>query len=121
MFACIGQLEGREKNTLFHQSDSGEALTIAEQLTVETGEIIDLPADVVHSIENPGETLSRALHLYAGDFSALMEKRSLWDSDNHQEKSFSFKELVGESIKTMQNSKNDIGLRELAKAIPSAG
>ena len=68
---------------------------------------------------NPLPTVSRSLHIYGGDFGAVMDDRSLWGSDDHREKPFSFPALVQESIKAMKSDGNEVGLNELAKAIPS--
>jgi len=119
VFACIGQLAGAEKGTIYEESPDG-GLRVVRQLTVRTGEVIGLPADVIHSIENPGHTVGSALHLYGGDFGALMEQRSLWTSDDHEKRPFSFEALVLESVKTMKRDNNETGLRELVKAMPAA-
>jgi len=119
VFACIGQLEGEEVSTIFQPSEDG-GLTAVNTRACRKGEVIDLPADVIHSIENPGDGYGMSLHIYGGDFGALMDKRSLWSANGHEEQPFSFEALVGESVKTMKQSRNQRGLEALAVAIPAA-
>ena len=120
VFACIGQLEGEEVSTVFEPAADGQGLVAARTMSSRKGEVVDLPADVIHSIENPGDGYGMSLHIYGGDFGALMEKRSLWSANGHEERAFDFQALVGESIRTMKQSRNDRGLEALAEAIPAA-
>lgn len=119
VFACIGQLIGAEVNTIYTQTSDGKGLTVDRTQTVNVGEVLTLPEDAIHHIENPNSETASALHIYGGDFNAVMDERSLWDFDNYQEKSFSFPELIGESIKGMKINNNQVGLDEIVKAIPS--
>ncbi len=119
VFACIGQLEGEEVSTIFQPSEDG-GLTAVNTRACRNGEVIDLPADVIHSIENPGDGYGMSLHIYGGDFGALMDKRSLWSANGHEEQPFTFEALVGESVRTMKQSRNQRGLEALAEAIPAA-
>jgi predicted metal-dependent enzyme (double-stranded beta helix superfamily) len=120
VFACIGQLEGEEVSTVFEPAENGDGLTAVHTQSSRAGEVVDLPADVIHSIENPGDGYGMSLHVYGGDFGALMERRSLWSANGHDEQAFSFEALVGESVKTMKQSRNERGLEALAEAIPAA-
>lgn len=117
VFACIGQLVGTEVSTVYAQTDTG--LSVAEVVSANAGEVISLPEDAIHHIENPNDTTGSSLHIYGGDFTAVMDERSLWSYDSHEEKPFSFQNLIKESIKSMQLNNNKAGLEEVAKAIPS--
>ena len=119
VFACIGQLAGSEVSTIYNKTSDGKGLTQAGTLTANAGEVISLPEDVIHHIENPNNETAHSLHIYGGDFNAVMDERSLWDFDNHEEKSFNFQELIKESIKGMKRNQNQTGLNEIVKAIPS--
>lgn len=120
VFACIGQLQGEEVSTVFEPVESGEGLRALETRSSRKGEVVSLDADAIHSIENPNDDYGLSLHIYGGDFGALMPKRSLWSCDGHEEKSFSFETLVGESVKVMKQSDNEKGLEALVEAIPAA-
>lgn len=117
--AVIGQLRGSEINRLYERDGSG-ALREARTVTVRAGEVLTLTKDVIHSIENPDHEPSHALHLYAGDFSAISDRRSLWSWDDHQEKPFSFPELLKESALAMHRSGNRAGLDALVQAMPAS-
>ncbi|MGD8926228.1 MAG: hypothetical protein PVG20_05230 [Thioalkalispiraceae bacterium] len=120
VFACIGQLIGAEVNTIYEKTDNGQGLRIARTQTISAGEVLSLPEDAIHHIENPNNETGYALHLYGGDFNAVMDERSLWDFENHQEKAFNFQELIKESINGMKLNENKAGLDALVNAIPSA-
>lgn len=119
VFACIGQLIGSEVSTLYNRTSDCKGLTRAGTLTAKAGEVISLSEDAIHHIENPSNETAHSLHIYGGDFTAVMDERSLWDFDNHEEKSFNFQELIKESIKGMKRNHNQTGLDEIVKAIPS--
>jgi predicted metal-dependent enzyme (double-stranded beta helix superfamily) len=117
VFACIGQLVGEETNTFFEQTDDG--LREVETATARPGQVIQLPADVVHGIANPGDEVACALHLYGGNFREIADERSLWDAESHDRMAFSFPALVQQSIKTMHAAGNRPGLEAVAEAIPA--
>lgn len=120
VFACIGQLRGEEVSTIFEPAEMGRGLQVTHTITSQTGEVVDLPADVIHCIENPREDYSLSLHIYGGDFGSLMDKRRLWSVNGHEEMAFSFQDLLAESVKAMKKSGNHKGLEALIMAIPSA-
>lgn len=117
--ACIGQLRGEEVNRIFEPSEDG-SLREVRTLTVRAGEVIELHRDVIHCIENPGTEVAHALHLYAGDFGALTDRRSLWSWEDHERRPFSFPALLGESANAMHRSGNRAGLDALAEAMPAS-
>jgi len=119
VFACIGQLVGRERNSFYRRDGKGGLAFVGEK-TAEPGEIVNMPADAIHCIENPDERTSSALHIYGGDFKAVQGQRSLWTSVGHEERPFSFEELLRESAAAMKRDENDAGLRALVEAIPAA-
>lgn len=120
VFACIGQLRGEEVSTIFEPAETGRGLQVTHIISSQTGEVVDLPADVIHCIENPREDYSLSLHIYGGDFGALMDKRRLWSVNGYEEMAFSFQDLLAESVKAMKKSRNHKGLEALVIAIPSA-
>lgn len=119
VFACIGQLEGSEVSTIYAKTKNGKDLKVSETLTANAGKVIQLGADAIHHIENPDNKTAHSLHLYGGNFQTIMEQRSLWDSNDHHESTFSFQGLIHESIKTMKSHNNVDGLNAVAQAIPS--
>jgi predicted metal-dependent enzyme (double-stranded beta helix superfamily) len=118
IFACIGPLRGNEKNTQFEALPSG-GLRVAEEVTVEPGEVLALDPDAVHCVENPAAEVAASLHLYGGDLPGVAEERSLWSAEQKR-KDFSFPELLRESIGTMRASGNDVGVDAVLEAMPAA-
>ncbi|WP_455222105.1 hypothetical protein [Kaarinaea lacus] len=119
VFACIGQLIGAEVNTIYEKSPDGKGLRVADTKTVNAGEVLSLPEDAIHHIENPNNETGSALHVYGGDFKAVMDERSLWDFEDHEEMTFNFQDLLKESVKGMKLNQNKAGLEALANAIPA--
>ena len=75
MWASIGVYAGREDNILWEAE--GSALRASGAASVSAGEVFSLPADAIHSVTNPVEAYTAALHVYGGDLSATT--RSQWD------------------------------------------
>jgi len=119
VFACIGQLTGAEANTIYEKDETGKRLRVVAQPSIRAGEILTLPADAIHHIENPMDRTSSALHIYGGDFRAVMDERSLWSHANNEETRFSFEGLLKESVTSMKQSHNQKGLDAIAEAIPA--
>ena len=118
IFACIGQLSGEEMNTGYEKLPDG-GLRAVGTMTNKAGNVISMPEAAIHHIENPLETTGSALHIYGGDFGAVMEQRSLWMADGHEERPFNFQALLAESVETMKQNNNKEGLEALADAIPA--
>ena len=119
LFACIGQLAGSETGVAYERNPDGGGLRVKKQVSIKAGEVASLPADAIHHIENPNETTGSALHIYGGDFGAVMEQRSLWTADGQAEIPFTFQALLAESVKAMKASGNQAGLDALVEAIPA--
>lgn len=119
VFACIGQLVGEEVGTIYERTAGGDGLRVVKMVTIKAGEVTSLPEDAIHHIENPNLETGSALHIYGGDFGAVMDQRSLWTSDGYEEKPFSFGGLLAESVKKMKLSKNQKGLDLLVEAVPA--
>jgi len=79
MWAVIGVYAGREDN-VFWRRIPGEPNRIeaAGARGLCARETVPLGVDIIHSVINPVEGLSGAIHIYGGDFFAA--ERSKWDS-----------------------------------------
>lgn len=75
MWACIGIYGGREDNQLYRREDRSIASIGGRSL--KAGESISLGEVAVHSVHNPLDRLTGAIHVYGGAF--LTEPRSEWD------------------------------------------
>lgn len=117
--AVIGQITGEERSTIYEKLGDGR-LRVAAELGVKAGEVMSLGKDAIHHIDNPGDATSHSIHLYGGDFAALMDQRSLWDSKDHAEVGFSFEELLRQSVLAMKQAGNERGIEAVTDAIPAA-
>lgn len=84
MWAVIGIYGGREENAFYRRGENG--LTNAGSKTLDTRDVIPLGESVIHSVTNPLETITAAIHVYGGDFFAT--PRSEWDPKTYQERPF---------------------------------
>lgn len=70
---------GPEKNILFEEDKSGGGkLNVVKEIVVQPGDILKLPPDAIHCIENITDEPARALHTYGGNFKTLDDERALW-------------------------------------------
>ena len=81
MWALIGIYTGREDNIFW--SRSRVAITAHGAASLAGGNTAGLPRDVIHSVVNPTEKLTGAIHIYGGDFFEV--PRSEWDPESLRE------------------------------------
>lgn len=84
MWATIGVYGGREDNVLWERT--GPSVEAASAASLSVSDVFSLPPDAVHSVTNPIERLTGALHIYGGDFFAV--PRSEWDAETLRERPF---------------------------------
>jgi len=77
MWSLIGIYTGREDN-IFWERREGQVSAV-KALAVAPGRVVPLARDVIHSVTNPIEKLTGAIHIYGGDFFAT--PRSEWDPE----------------------------------------
>jgi predicted metal-dependent enzyme (double-stranded beta helix superfamily) len=90
MWSVIGIYSGREDNIFWERQQGRIAATRAAALS--TGDVATLPLDVVHSVANPIEQLTGAIHIYGGDFFAT--PRSEWDPGSLVERAWSIENAL---------------------------
>jgi predicted metal-dependent enzyme (double-stranded beta helix superfamily) len=90
MWSVIGIYSGREDNIFWERQQGRIAATRAAALS--TGDVVTLPLDVVHSVANPIEQLTGAIHIYGGDFFAT--PRSEWDPGSLAERAWSIENAL---------------------------
>lgn len=88
MWAVISVYTGREDNIFWRriEDESGTTIEAAGAKSLGTGDVEPLGRDIVHSVVNPVDRLTGALHLYGGDFFEV--ERLEWDPDSHLERPF---------------------------------
>lgn len=70
MWAVIGVYSGREDNIFWRRlpPDSSHGLEAAGARSLGAGDVVPLGPDIVHSVANPLERMTAAIHVYGGDF-----------------------------------------------------
>lgn len=86
-WAVIGIYTGREDN-IFWRKTEADRIEAAGAKALMSGNTVALGRDIIHSVTNPIEKLTAALHVYGGDFFA--PGRSEWDPETLHEAPFDF-------------------------------
>jgi predicted metal-dependent enzyme (double-stranded beta helix superfamily) len=90
MWGLVGIYSGREDNIFWRRA--GDNLTAVGAKAFSAGVARPLPADVIHSVSNPIEKLTAAIHIYGGDFFNV--HRSEWDPETLTERDWNIREAV---------------------------
>lgn len=77
-WAVIGIYDGREDNIFWRRREDGR-IEAAGAKSLSTGDVTPLGKDVIHSVVNPIDRLTGAIHVYGGDFFTIA--RSEWDPE----------------------------------------
>ena len=84
MWAVIGIYTGREENTFFRRD--GDGLKQHGMKVMEPKDTTPLGASIIHSVTNPLDRITGAIHVYGGDFFAA--PRSEWDPKTFKEQPY---------------------------------
>jgi predicted metal-dependent enzyme (double-stranded beta helix superfamily) len=79
MWATIGIYTGREDNIFWRRirDEHGGRVEAAGAKAISARDAVPLGRDIIHSVTNPIDQLTGALHVYGGDFFTV--ERSEWD------------------------------------------
>jgi predicted metal-dependent enzyme (double-stranded beta helix superfamily) len=79
MWAVIGIYSGREDNIFWRRlkDDAHGRVEAAGAKALSTGDVVPLGKDIIHSVTNPIDQLTGAIHIYGGDLFGV--PRSEWD------------------------------------------
>ena len=90
MWAVIGIYGGREDSIFWRRTDDGKGQTIeaAGATSLGTKDAEPLGKNIIHSVVNPVDRLTAAIHVYGGDFFGA--KRLEWDPETHRQRPFDF-------------------------------
>jgi predicted metal-dependent enzyme (double-stranded beta helix superfamily) len=88
MTAVIGMYGGREDNTFWRRVSNTTKFQIepAAGQALGAGDVTILGRDIIHSVVNPLEKLSGAIHVYDGPF--LTTPRSMWNAETLTEEPY---------------------------------
>jgi len=84
MWAVIGVYTGGEDSIFWRRGP--DRIEAAGASTLRQGEVESLGRNIIHSVTNPTDKLSGAIHVYGGDFFAV--KRSEWNPETLQEEPY---------------------------------
>jgi predicted metal-dependent enzyme (double-stranded beta helix superfamily) len=79
MWSVVGIYAGREDNLFWRRKAA--SIEAAGARSIGVGEVAALGPDIIHSVTNPIGKLTRALHIYGGDFFAPQRPRSEWNPE----------------------------------------
>ena len=88
MAAVIGVYTGREDNIFWRRIDTegGPHIEAAGARSIGPRDCVPLGKDIIHSVTNPIQKLTGAIHVYDGDFFAI--ERSEWEHETLTEKPY---------------------------------
>ena len=87
MWAVIGVYQGREDNIFWRRcKDDSSRIEAAGAKSLGAGDVSPLGKNIIHSVTNPLESFTGAIHVYGGDFFAL--ERSEWSPDSLLEQAY---------------------------------
>lgn len=79
MWSVVGIFSGREDNVFWRRTPAG--IEAAGARSLGTRDVTVLGPDIIHSVVNPIGRMTRAVHVYGGDFFAPPKPRSEWDHE----------------------------------------
>jgi predicted metal-dependent enzyme (double-stranded beta helix superfamily) len=84
MWSVIGIYAGREDNMFWRRTD--KTIEAAGARSLGERDVTVLGRDIIHSVVNPIGRMTRAIHVYGGDFFAPPTPRSEWDPETLTER-----------------------------------
>jgi predicted metal-dependent enzyme (double-stranded beta helix superfamily) len=91
MWAVIGLYGGKEDNMFYRRSVTGLQRSGAKELSAK--DACPLGAAVIHSVINPLDKITAAIHVYGGDYFGV--PRSQWDAKTLEEQPFDVAYIMG--------------------------
>ena len=94
MWAVIGVYSGREDNIFWRpvERSNGEQIEALRAKSLGPGEVAPLGRSVIHSVTNPTDRYTGAIHIYGGDF--FSQSRSEWDAETLRERPYDIERNV---------------------------
>lgn len=84
MFSVVAIYSGREDNIFWRRTKTSIEAVSAKSLGA--GEVVVLGESIIHSVLNPIGKMTRAIHVYGGDFFEPEDPRSEWDHETLTER-----------------------------------
>jgi predicted metal-dependent enzyme (double-stranded beta helix superfamily) len=84
LWAVIGIFSGREDNVFWRRTP--ESIEAAGARSLGPSDVTMLGTEIIHSVVNPIGKMTRAIHVYGGDFFAPPKPRSEWNHETLEER-----------------------------------
>jgi predicted metal-dependent enzyme (double-stranded beta helix superfamily) len=84
MWSAVGIYFGREDNVFWRRTEA--SIEAAGARSLGAGDVATLGKDIIHSVTNPIGKMTRAIHVYGGDFFAPPSPRHEWDHETLTER-----------------------------------
>ncbi len=105
MWAVIGIYGGREQNIFYRRNEHGLAQHGVKELN--TRDTVPLGAAIIHSVINPLDQITGAIHVYGGDFFAT--PRSEWNPKTFEECPYD----VADTLQAFADSNEQLQVKSL--------
>jgi len=86
MWSVVGIVSGREDNVFWRRTE--HTIEAAGARSLGAGDVTSLGPEIIHSVTNPIGKMTRAIHVYGGDFFAPPRPRSEWDHETLVERAW---------------------------------
>jgi predicted metal-dependent enzyme (double-stranded beta helix superfamily) len=108
MWAVIGVYEGREDNAYFRRApDDRRRLVDSGGTVLEAGDVLLLGDDAIHSVHNPLDRVTAAIHVYGGDF--VRKPRSQWGPGERVEQPYNYDFVLQEFAAARERARRTAG------------
>jgi predicted metal-dependent enzyme (double-stranded beta helix superfamily) len=84
MWSVVAIVAGREDNVFWRRTPT--SIEAAGARSLGAGDATVLGRDIIHSVTNPIGKMTRAIHVYGGDFFEPRVPRSEWDPETLEER-----------------------------------
>lgn len=91
MYAVVGIYSGREDNVFWKRNET--SIEAAGAKSLGAGDVATLGTNIIHSVLNPIEKMTTAIHVYGGDFFNPVEPRSQWDHETLNESPYDIEKV----------------------------
>lgn len=103
MWSTVGIYGGVEDNTIYRRA--GDHVEVSGHRRGETGDVMLLGTDGIHSVQNPTKQWTAALHVYGGDF--FGNPRSQWNKETGEPEPFDIANAKRQLAETEERARRE--------------
>jgi predicted metal-dependent enzyme (double-stranded beta helix superfamily) len=90
MWASIGIYAGQEDNGFYRRN--GDTIVDSGGKQLRERDVVLLGDDTIHSVTNPLQSYTGAIHVYGGNF--VTQPRSQWDPESRREEPYDYERIL---------------------------